>query len=75
MLLEQAAFKGLSSLCPFSRSWASDRGSTPAYGAFPPLKISQQVIPNDHYIAYKERIYWMVLWIQLLIRLATAIHK
>jgi len=29
MVSEQAEFKGLSSLCPFSRSWASDRGSTP----------------------------------------------
>jgi len=44
----QAALVGLLILCPASSSCIRVSGSTPGYGAFPPLKISHIVIPNDH---------------------------
>ena len=46
---EHAALLGLSILSPccniFDKLW----GIIPPKGTFPPLKISQQVTPNDHY--------------------------
>ena len=51
-----AELAGLSNLCPFSSSWTRERGSTPGYGVLPPLKISQQVTPNDHCMVKEQHL-------------------
>ena len=46
---EQAEFSGASILSSPLNIFAMLNGCIPPYGILPPLNISQQVTPNDHY--------------------------
>ena len=50
VFIEQALFIGISNRCPCNNNFDIANGFIPPNGSLPPLNISQQVTPNDHYI-------------------------